>query len=153
MVPAKTERCSVLQYHHTSRRCFIISRKHLFTKNICPPWTVYSRSNYVPCSVCFGWARALGRSSVLLISRKLSNLSGTPPYSINSFRLASLLALVVELNLYFFDRRACVIYQKNKKTFLLSPSRGSAKICSWPCTFLSLYQRSSFILFSEIPPS
>ena len=45
--------------------------------------------------------RALGRFSLILISRKLSNLSDTPPFSTNSFRLASLLALLVGLNLFF----------------------------------------------------
>ena len=45
--------------------------------------------------------RALGRSSPLSTSRKLSTLSGTPPFSINSFRLASFLALLVRLNLFF----------------------------------------------------
>ena len=45
--------------------------------------------------------RALGRFSLLLISRKLLTLSGIPPFSINSFRQASLLALLVELNLSF----------------------------------------------------
>ena len=39
--------------------------------------------------------------------------SGIPPFSINSFRLASLLALLVGLNL-FSDRRACVVYQNYK---------------------------------------
>ena len=45
--------------------------------------------------------RALGRSSLLLISLKLSTLSGIPPFSTNLFRLASLLALLVGLNLFF----------------------------------------------------
>ena len=45
--------------------------------------------------------RALGRFSLLLISLKLSTLSGIPPFSTNSFRLASLLALLVGLNLFF----------------------------------------------------
>ena len=45
--------------------------------------------------------RALGRSSLLLISLKLLTLSGTLLFSINSFRLASLLALLVGLNLSF----------------------------------------------------
>ena len=45
--------------------------------------------------------RALGRSCLLLISPKLLTLSGIPPFSINSFRLASLLALLVGLNLSF----------------------------------------------------
>ena len=46
--------------------------------------------------------RALGRSSLLLISLKLLTLSGTPPFSTNLFRLASLLALLVGLiNLSF----------------------------------------------------
>ena len=45
--------------------------------------------------------RALGRSCLLSISRKLSTLSGIPPFSTNSFQLASLLALLVGLNLSF----------------------------------------------------
>ena len=45
--------------------------------------------------------RALGQSCLLLISLKLLTLSGIPPFSINSFRLASLLALLVGLNLSF----------------------------------------------------
>ena len=45
--------------------------------------------------------RALGRSSLLSISLKLLTLSGIPPFSTNSFRLASLLALLVGLNLSF----------------------------------------------------
>ena len=45
--------------------------------------------------------RALRRSCLLLISRKLSTLSGIPSFSTNSFRLASLLALLVGLNLFF----------------------------------------------------
>ena len=45
--------------------------------------------------------RALGRSSLLWISRKLLTLSGIPPFFINSFRPASLLALLVGLNLTF----------------------------------------------------
>ena len=44
--------------------------------------------------------RALGRSCLLLISLKLT-LSGIPPFSTNLFRLASLLALFVGLNLSF----------------------------------------------------
>ena len=45
--------------------------------------------------------QALGRSCLLLISLKLLTRSGIPPFSINSFRLASLLALLVGLNLSF----------------------------------------------------
>ena len=45
--------------------------------------------------------RALGRSCLLLISRKLLTLSGIPPFSTNWFRLASLLALLIGLNLSF----------------------------------------------------
>ena len=45
--------------------------------------------------------RDLGRSFLLLISQKLLTLSGIPPFSTTSFRLASLLALLVGLNLIF----------------------------------------------------
>ena len=46
-------------------------------------------------------ARVLGQSSLLLISLELLTLSGIPPFSINLFRLASLLDLLVGLNLFF----------------------------------------------------
>ena len=45
--------------------------------------------------------RALGRSCLLSISLKLLTLSGIPPFSTTLFRLASLLALLVGLNLSF----------------------------------------------------
>ena len=45
--------------------------------------------------------RALGRSCLLSISLKRSTLFGISPFSINSFRLAFLLALLVGLNLSF----------------------------------------------------
>ena len=45
--------------------------------------------------------RVLGRFCLLSISLKLLTLSGIPPFSTNSFRLASLLALLVGLNLFF----------------------------------------------------
>ena len=45
--------------------------------------------------------RALGRFSLLLISLKLLTLSGILPFSTNIFRLASFLALLVGLNLFF----------------------------------------------------
>ena len=45
--------------------------------------------------------RALGRSSLLSISLKLLTLSGIPPFSTNSFRLASLLGLLDGLNFFF----------------------------------------------------
>ena len=45
--------------------------------------------------------RALGRSCLLSIFRKLLTLSGIPPFSTNLFRLASLLALLDRLNLSF----------------------------------------------------
>ena len=45
--------------------------------------------------------RALGQSCLLLISLKLLTLSGIPPFTINSFWLASLLALLDGLNLSF----------------------------------------------------
>ena len=58
--------------------------------------------------------RALGRSCLLLIPLKLLTLSGDPSFSINSFRLASLLALLVGLNLSF-PISALVWFIKNTK--------------------------------------
>ena len=45
--------------------------------------------------------RALERSCLLSNSLKLLTLSGIPPFSTNLFQLASLLALLVRLNLFF----------------------------------------------------
>ena len=45
--------------------------------------------------------QVLGQFSLLSISPKFLTLSGIPPFSINSFRLASFLALLVGLNLFF----------------------------------------------------
>ena len=45
--------------------------------------------------------RALGRSSLILISLKLLTLSGIPLFSTNLFQLASLLVLLDGLNLSF----------------------------------------------------
>ena len=45
--------------------------------------------------------QVLKRSFLRLISRKLLTSSGIPPFSINSFRLTSFLALLVGLNLSF----------------------------------------------------
>ena len=47
------------------------------------------------------WFNKPRRSCLLSISPKLSTLSGIPPFSTNSFQLASLLALLVGLNLSF----------------------------------------------------
>ena len=71
--------------------------------------------------------RALGRSCLLLISRKLSTLSSIPPFSTHSFRLTSLLALFVELNLFFLIG-ALAWFVKITKSFLSSALRCSARI-------------------------
>ena len=83
-------------------------------------------------------ARALGRSCILLISQKLLTLSGIPLFSTNSFRLASVFALLVELNFSFLIG-AFAWFIKITKWFLSSLSRCSARIRSWPCSFLSLH--------------
>ena len=70
-----------------------------------PPWTVYLIKF---CTFLSPFrmgltnpGRALGRSCLLPTSSKLLTLSGIPLFSTNLFRLASLLALLVGLNLSF----------------------------------------------------
>ena len=72
--------------------------------------------------------QALGRFSLLLIYPKLSVLSGMPSFSINSFRLASLLALLVGLNLSFligvlvwFIKISKVVTLKSIEVFCKNP--------------------------------
>ena len=82
--------------------------------------------------------RALEQSSLLSISLKLLTLSGIPLFSTNLFRLACILALLVGLNLSLL-MGALLWSIKITKSFVSSPSRCSARIRSWPCTFLSLH--------------
>ena len=58
--------------------------------------------------------RALGRSCLLSISLKLLTLSGIPPFSTNSFRLASFPCFARWTQSFLSDRRACVVYQNYK---------------------------------------
>ena len=80
--------------------------------------------------------RAFGQFSLISISLKLLIPSGILPFSINSFRLASLLALLVGLNLSFLIG-ALAWFIKSQKSLLLSLLRCSPRIRCWPCTFLS----------------
>ena len=73
--------------------------------------------------------RALGRFSLLLISRKLSTLSGIPPFSTNLFRLASLLVLLTGHNLPFLTN-ALAWFIKITKLASLSLSKCFARIRS-----------------------
>ena len=79
--------------------------------------------------------RALGRSSLLLISLKLSTLSGIPPFSINSFRLASLPRFARRAQSFLSDRRASVVLSKSQKSLFSIPSSCSARIRSRPVLF------------------
>ena len=81
----------------------------------------------------------LGRS-LLPSTSKLLTLSGIPPFFINLFRLAFLLALLVELNLSFLIG-ACVVFQ-NRKSRSFRVHQGVRK--DW---FLVLYFSSTIILF------
>ena len=58
--------------------------------------------------------RALGRSSLLLISPKLLTLSSIPCFTINSFRLASPSCFACCTQSFLSDRRACMFYHNHK---------------------------------------
>ena len=83
--------------------------------------------------------RALGRSSQLLIFPKLSTLPGILLFSINSFRLVLLLALLVGLNLFFLI--GALAWFTNITKF--DPFESVEVFCKDP--FLALY-------FSGSPP-
>ena len=89
--------------------------------------------------------RALGRLFLLLISPKLLTLSGIPPVSTNSFRLASLLALLVGLNLSFLTG-ALVWFIKITKVVLFDSVEVFRKN-----PFFALYFFSRFI--NDLPVS
>ena len=92
--------------------------------------------------------RALGQSSLLTISLKLLTLSDTPPFSINLFRLASLLTLLVGLNLSFLIG-ALVWFIKITKVVLFESVEVFRKD-----PFLALYfSLSSLMIFLRFLPS
>ena len=79
-----------------------------------PPWMVHSPSNFLSFCVHFGWfyqTWALGRLSLWWTFPRLSTLSGIPLFSTNLFRLATILVVLVGLNLYFSDRREYVVFK------------------------------------------
>ena len=92
--------------------------------------------------------RALGRSCLLLISVKLLTLSGIPPFTINSFRLASLLALLVGFNrsfgqvLVWFIKFTKVVSFESVKVFSKDPLLA---------LYFSLYSSMIFLLLCLLP--
>ena len=93
--------------------------------------------------------RALGRSFLLLIFRKLSTLSDIPPFSANLFWLASLFALLVRLNLSFLiGALAWFIKITN-----VVPFESDKVFCKDPFLALYFYLSSSmiFLLLCLLP--
>ena len=93
--------------------------------------------------------RALGRSCLLLISRKLLTLSGLPPFSINSFRLASLLALLVGLKLSFLMSELARFIKVTK----VAPFESVEVFCGNPflALYFSLFSLMIFLLLCLLP--
>ena len=78
---------------------FILSPRQA---GFCPGWSTLDQILFLAQFISDRFNKsggALGRSCLLLISQKLLTLSGIPPFSTNSFWLASLLALLVGHNL------------------------------------------------------
>ena len=70
---------------------------------------------------------------------KALDLPGIPFFATNFVSASLSFSLLVELNLSFvIGVLACFL--KSRKPLLSSPSRCSARIRSWPCTFLSFHQ-------------
>ena len=95
-------------------QCIILSRLLFFLESnsilsphqagFRPGRSTLDQIRYLSQSISDGFnklSRALGRSSLPLLSPKLLTLSGIPPFSTNLFRQASLLALLVGLILSF----------------------------------------------------
>ena len=85
--------------------------------------------------------RALGRSFLLSISLKLSTLYCIPPFSTNLFRLASLLALLVRLNLFLLIGALVWFFKITK----VVPFEWVEVFCKDP--FLALYCSLSLMIF------
>ena len=93
--------------------------------------------------------RDLGRSSLLLISRKLLTLSGVPPFSTNSVWLASLHALLDGLNLSFLTGAFAWFFKITKVVLFESVEM----FCKDPflALYFSLYSSMIFRLFCLLP--
>ena len=86
--------------------------------------------------------RGLGKSSLLLISLKtFDSIWHLDLYHKLIFILAGLSPCFARwAQSLLSNKRACMVYQNHKNRSLSSPSRCSARIRSWPCTFLSLHK-------------
>ena len=108
--------------------------------------------------------RALGRFSPLSISLKLLTLSGIPPFSTNLFRLASLLALLVGLNLFFligalvwFFKITKVVAFESAEVFRKDPFLSlyfslSSSMIFWPLCLLPSAALFSLTIWPFGPP-
>ena len=104
---------------------------------------------YLSRSISDGYNRALGRSPLPLISLKLLTLSGIPPFSINLFRVASLLALLVGLDLSFligallwFIKITKVVPFESAEVFRMDP---------FLALYFSLFSLMIFLLLCLLP--
>ena len=93
--------------------------------------------------------QALGQYSPLLTSLKLLTLSGIPPFSTNSFRLASLLALLDGLNLSFLTGALVWFF----KIIKAAPFESVEVFCkdSFLALFFSLCSLMIFLLLCLLP--
>ena len=94
-----------------------------------------------------GWT--LGRSCLLSISRKLLTLSGISPFFTNSFRLASLVALLVGLNLSFLIGALAWFIKITK----VVPFESVEVFCKNPflALYFSLFSTTIFLRFCLLP--
>ena len=93
--------------------------------------------------------RNLRRFLLLSTSRKLLTLSGIPPFSTNSFQLASLLALLVGRNLFFLIGALARFFKITKVVPF-----GSVEVFredSFLALYFSLFSLGIFVLFSLLP--
>ena len=93
--------------------------------------------------------RALGQSSLLLTSLKLLTLSGILLFSINSFRLASFLALLVGFNLSFLIGALAWFFKITKVT--LFESVEVFRKDPFLALFFSLSSSAIFLLLCLLP--
>ena len=107
----------------TLRRRLIAVKLHFFiSSGWCSPWTVYSPFNFFIFLSPFRMgltnpSLALGRFWLRSTSLKLSTVSGIPPFFINIFRLTSLLALFVGLDLSFLTGELSWLFKITNRSF------------------------------------
>ena len=104
-----------------------------------PGWSTLDQILYLSQSISDGFNKPRPGSRTILSTIDFSKAFDWHPALFHKLISAGLPPCFARwIQSFLSDRRVCG-FSKSQKPFLLSPTRCSARIRSWPCTFLSLH--------------